>query len=124
EHGLKFFVSDLYRALRKVSEYMSKSGDRDYVNEISQIAAKIFSDATGSDIVQFDARTDAGVLTAVNKLVNKGNRFGLIMKLEATEMLRAIQTFTSMLSSLGLYSQVMSPTLKSAMEYIRQNFPE
>lgn len=124
EHGLKFFVSDLYRALRKVGEYMSRGGDRDYVNEISQIAGKIFSDATGTDMVEFDTKHDAGMLTAVNKLVNKGNRFGLVMKLEATDMLRAIQTYTSLLSSLGLYGKVMSPTLKSATEYIRQNFPE
>lgn len=124
EHGLKFFVSDLYRALKKISEYLDKNGDKDYVNEVSKIAGKIFSDATGSDIINMDAKQDSNILVVLNKLVNKGNRFGLVMKLEATEMLRAIQTYTMLLSSLGLYDKVMPPTLSAANEHIRQNFPE
>src|SRR5690606_25941283 len=124
EHGLKFFVSDLYRSLRRLGEYLDKTGDKDYVNEVSKVAGKIFSDATGSDIVEFDIRQDSGVLTVINKLINKGNRFGLVMKLEATDMLRAIQTYTSLLSSLGLYSRVMPPTLSKSVEFIKANYPE
>lgn len=124
EHGLKFFVGDLYRALRKIGDYLSRGSDKDYVNEVSQVAGKIFSDATGSDIINFDPSNDNNILVVINKLVNKGNRFGLVMKLEATDMLRAIQTYTALLSSLGLYHEVMSPTLKSACEYIRKNYPE
>lgn len=124
EQGLKFFVSDLYRSLRRLSEYLGSDGNRNYVNEVSQIAGKIFSDATGSETLAFDFKQDSGVLTVVNKLINRGNRFGLIMRLEATDMLRAIQTYTTMLSSLGLYSRVMPPTLSRAVIHIREQFPE
>ncbi len=124
EYGLKFFVSDLYRALRKVSEYLSRGEDKDYVNEVSKVAGKIFSDATGSDIINLDAKSDSNILVVINKMMNKGNRFGLVMKLEATDMLRAIQTYTTLLSSLGLYSEVMPHTLKQANEYVRKNFPD
>jgi len=124
EYGLKFFVGDLYRALRRVSEYLSRSGDKDYVNEVSKVAGKIFSEATGSDIINLDATSDTNVLVVINKLINKGNRFGLVMKLEATDMLRAIQTYTTLLSSLGVYAQVMPVTLKQANEYVRQKYPD
>lgn len=124
EHGLRFFVSDLYRSLRKLGAFLDKSGEKDYVNEVSQVAGKIFSDATGSDVVSFDVRQDANILTVINKLVNKGNRFGLIMKLEATEMLRAIQTYTTLLTSLGLYQKVMQPTLEQTTTYVREHFPD
>ncbi len=124
EHGLKFFVSDLYRSLRKISDYLNRSGDTSYVNEVSKIAGKIFSDATGSDVINLDTKSDTNVLVVLNRLINKGNRFGLIMKLEATDTLRAIQTYTTLLSSLGVYGQVMPPTLEKATDYIRANFPE
>lgn len=124
EQGLRFFVSDLYRSLRKLGSFLDKTGEKDYVNEVSQVAGKIFSDATGSDVIQLDIKRDSGVITVLNKLINKGNKFGLIMKLDATEMLRAIQTYTTLLSSLGLYGKVMEPTLAKTTDYVRQHYPE
>lgn len=124
EYGLKFFVSDLYRSLRKIGEFLDKTGDKDYVSEVSKVAGKIFADATGSDTINLNVSQDTNVLAVINKLINKGNRFGLVMKLEATDMLRAIQTYTTLLSSLGLYNKVMPSTLSAANEYIRTNFPE
>lgn len=124
EQGLRFFVSDLYRSLKRLGDYLDRGGNRDYVNDVSQIAGKIFSEATGSEMIDIDFRQDSGVLNIINKLVNRGNRFGLIMRLEATDILRAIQTYTAMLGSLGLYGQVMPPTLARAVQYIRANFPE
>ncbi len=124
ENGLKFFVSDLYRSLRKIGEYLGAKNNRDYVNEVSQVAEKVFTDATGTNIVQADFKSDANILTVINKLVNKGNRFGLVMKLEATEMLRAIQTYTSLLSSLGLYKETMPVIIDHSVRYIREHHPE
>ncbi len=124
EHGLKFFVSDLYRSLRRIGEYIGQGGSNDYVNEVSKVAEKVFSEATGTNIVQADFKSDSSILVIINKLVNKGNRFGLVMKLEATEMLRAIQTYSSLVSTLGLYREVMPPTLSQAVAYIREHHGE
>lgn len=124
EYGLKFFVGDLYKSLKRVGEYLNGDSNHDYVNEVSKVAGKIFADATGSEIVNMDPNNSTNILVAINKLVNKGNRFGLVMKLEATDMLRAIQTYTALLSSLGLYATVMPPTLKRSLQYIRENYPE
>lgn len=124
EQGLRFFVGDLYRSLRRLGEYLGSDAGRNYVSEVSEVAGKIFGETTGSDIIQLDLKRDPSVLMVINKLVNKGNRFGLIMKLEATDILRAIQTYTSLLSSLGLYQQVMPSTVSRAVEYIRARHPE
>ena len=39
-------------------------------------------------------------------------------------MLRAVQTFTTLVSSLGLYAKVMPDTLHQANQYIRENYPD
>jgi predicted unusual protein kinase regulating ubiquinone biosynthesis (AarF/ABC1/UbiB family) len=111
ESGLKFFVSDLYRSLRRIGDYAGKKASKDYVNEVGKIAEEVFAEATGTTIVNADFKKDASILMAINRLVNKGNRFGLVMKLEATEMLRAIQTYASLLSSLELFGDVMPDAL-------------
>ncbi len=124
ENGLKFFVSDLYRSLRRIGEYMSVKTNRDYVNEISKVAEQVFEKSTGSTRVQANLNKDTSVLETMNKNFNKGNRFGLIIKLEATEMLRAIQTYTSLVSSLGLLQEVMPDTLHRTVEYINLHHTE
>jgi len=125
EHSMRFFVSDLYRSLRKLGDYIGKNdSSRDYVNEVSQIAGDVFQQATGSDIINADFKNDSSVLVIINKMVNKGNRFGLVMKLEATEILRATQTFTSMMGSLGLYAKVMPYVIDQSVKDIRRLYPE
>lgn len=125
EYGLKLFVNDLYRSLKKIGQYLDRGGDKDYVNEVSKVAGKVFYEATGTDIVDLGKNSnDASALVVINKLVNKGNRFGLVVKLEASDMLRAIQTYTSMLSSLGIYAVVMPHTLEKSLAYIRENYQD
>lgn len=123
EQGMKFFVSDLYQSLKSIGAYLDKGGNRNYVNEVSQVASRIFADSTGTDIVNSDMRADPSVLMAINKIINRGNRFGLVLKIEATDMLRAIQTYTTLLSRLGLYAEVMPPTLEKAIAYVREKHP-
>lgn len=124
ENALKFFVSDLYRSLRKISEYLGKQDNADYINELGKIAEDVFIQSTGTSLINTNFKKDASILMVINKLVNKGNRFGLVMKLEATEMLRAIQTYTSLLGSLGVFGDVMPHTLRSAVEYIKTHYPD
>jgi hypothetical protein len=124
ENSMRFFVSDLYRSLRKLGEYIGKGDSQDYVNEVSRIAGDLFQQATGSNLINADMKNDASVLVIINKLVNKGNRFGLVMKLEATEILRAVQTYTSMIGSLGLYEKVMPDVISRAVVDIKRLYPE
>lgn len=124
ENGLKFFVSDLYRSLRKLSEYLGKNDDRDYIEEVSKVAEETFIQATGTNLVSDNFNNDANALMQINKLVNKGNRFGLVMKLEATEVMRTIQTYTTLMTSLGVYKEVMGNILDRAVADIRETLPD
>lgn len=124
EKTLKFFVSDLYDALKKVSDYVGRQTNRDYVDEISQVASDVFEQITGTKMVSADFKNDAGIMSGITTAMNKGNRFGLIMKLDASEILRAIQTYASLIGSLGLYQEVMMPALDSAVRDIHSKYPE
>lgn len=125
EHGLRFFVSDLYRALKKLATiYGGKDGGRDYLNEVSGVAAKAFEEVTGTDIVQADFTQDSSALSVINQVVNKGNRFGLVMRLEASDILRAVQTYTALVSSLGRYKEVVPPVLDQVIQDVQTTHPE
>lgn len=124
EQGLRFFVSDLYRSLKKLASIYGKDSSRDYLGEVSGVAAKSFSEVTGTDIISTDFTKDQGILTVINSVVNKGNRFGLIVKLEASDILRTIQTYTSLVSSLGRYQQVVPQIMSDAVAEIRAHHPE
>ncbi len=124
EQGLRFFVSDLYRALKKLASIYGRGNDRDYLSEVSGIAAQAFAEVTGTDIIEGNFTQDSSALGVINRLVNKGNRFGLIMRLEASDILRAVQTYTSLVSSLGRYQQVVPQMMDHVVIDVQRMFPE
>ncbi len=124
EQGLRFFVSDLYRSLKKLASIYGDGPDKDYLNEVSAVAAQTFTEITGSDVISMDFTKDQSVFMIINRLVNKGNRFGLVMRLEASDILRAIQTYTSLVSSLGRYQKVVPSVMNSVVADIRTLHPE
>lgn len=123
QQGLRFFVSDLYRSLKKLATIYGEQ-NKDYLNEVSRLASDVFTEATGSDLITMDVKSDQGVLSTINRVLNKGNRFGLVMKLENSDILRSIQTYTSTLSRIGLYHEVLPGVLDAAIRDIQKEFPE
>ncbi len=124
EQGLRFFVSDLYRSLKKLATIAGKGTDRDYLSEVSGMAAQTFSDVTGTDIIAADFTKDQSALMIINEVVNKGNRFGLIMRLEASDILRTVQTYTALVSSLDRYQPVVAPMMNQVVADIKRLHPE
>lgn len=124
EQGLRFFVSDLYRALKKLATIYGKANDKDYLSEVSGIAAQAFAEVTGSDIIEANFVQDSSALAVINRLVNKGNRFGLVMRLDSSDILRAVQTYTSLVSSLGRYQQVMPAMMDKSVTDIQRLYPD
>jgi len=122
--GMKFFVGDLYKALMRLGEFIGQKNDHNYIDDVAQVAGKFLIGEDGTSNFEKDLKNDAGVLGSMTKIVNKGNRFGLAMNLEATEVLRAIQTYTSMLGSLGMYRKVMAPMMDQAVAQIGRIHPE
>ncbi|MEO8785111.1 MAG: AarF/ABC1/UbiB kinase family protein [Candidatus Saccharimonadales bacterium] len=123
EQGLRFFVSDLYRALKKLASIYGK-GDKDYLSEVSGVAAKAFTEVTGSDLVAANFSEGHNVLGIINSVFNKNNRFGLVIKLEASDILRAIQTYSSLVTSLGRYQQVVPQMMDRVVQDVQRLYPE
>ncbi len=125
EQLLRFFVSDLYHSLNAIGKFMGNGNIREkYSREVSKIAEESFVQATGTPLVLADFKDDQSVLVIVNKLINKGNRFGLVMKLESTEILRATQTYTTLVGTLGRYQQVIPRIMDRVITDAKAKYPE
>jgi hypothetical protein len=123
EQGLRFFVSDLYRSLKKLASIYGK-GDKDYLGEVSGVAAKAFSEVTGTDLIEANLTEGHSVLGIINGIFNKNNRFGLVIRLEASDILRAIQTYSSLVTSLGRYQQVVPAVMDRVVRDVQRLYPE
>jgi len=124
EQAIRFFVSDLYRALKKMAKVYGKDQGKDYMSEVSAVAAQAFAEVSGTDIIEGNFVEDGSALQAINGIVNKGNRFGLVMRLESSELLRAIQTYTSLVSSLGRYQAVMPTLMDKVVTDVKRLYPQ
>lgn len=128
EQFIRFFVNDLYRALKKLSLFMPMHDPlpsdnpavpqhADLLKDISHMVRTMFDSAMGTmDVEEILAKGQ--VMQAFNQLVNRGNRFGLVVHLESSEILRAGQTYMSMVEALGRRSTVVPNVLKHAIERV------
>lgn len=140
EQFMRYFVNDLYRALKKLStitpgatglsqtaaKYMPgferKAESNDLVREIGNIVQSAFDSASGAR----DLRSlvdDGQLLHAFGQIVNKDNRMGLVIRLESSEILRAAQTYIAMLESLHR-RQLFPNILAQAVAKVAKEHPE
>ncbi|MEM6998181.1 MAG: AarF/ABC1/UbiB kinase family protein [Patescibacteria group bacterium] len=118
---MRFFGRDLYLALSKVSKLADK--DIDLNLELSKVIKKNFEILSGGEDLETIIQSPKAI-TLVNKVANQNNRFALKMKVESTEMIRAIQSGVSLVDSLGLYPKVMPRVYQSVLKQIEQEQPE
>ena len=57
-------------------------------------------------------------------MINKDNRFGLVMRLEASEILRAAQTYITLVETLGRRSVVLPVVFERVVQQIDRDHPE
>ena len=150
EQFMRFFVNDLYRALKKLSTFIpgmqqqamsmehiggiatqavtdgqaSKQNDGiDLMREVGRIVQNMFDSALGTrDINQI--LDDGRMLSAFSQMVNKGNRLGLVVHLESSEVLRAAQTYISLLETMGCMRKVLPRILEDVTVRVRRDHPE
>jgi hypothetical protein len=142
EQFMRYFVNDLYRALKKISsltpgiENLSNTAARflspgkpktssdggDLVREIGRIVQDAFDSATGAkDLTKLVEQGQ--LLHAFGQIANKDNRLGLVIRLESSEILRAAQTYIALLNALNRNS--MYPRiLAQAVEIIARDYPD
>jgi serine/threonine protein kinase len=146
EQFMRFFVNDLYRALKKLSTFVARpsfnAGEAlgqatglpnigsapikpgsDLLKEIGSLVQNMFDSAVGTRDIR-SILNDGRMLQAFNQMVNRGNRLGLVVRLESSEVLRAAQTYISFLEALNLRSEVLPRMLNNTVQGVMANYPE
>jgi hypothetical protein len=141
EQFMRYFVNDLYRALKKLSsltpgvqsfsataaQYLNPDSPKpanasaDLVHEIGRIVQDAFDSATGANDLR-KLVAEGQLLHAFGQIANKDNRLGLVIRLESSEVLRAAQTYIAMLEALnrtGMYPHILA----RAVEKIAREHP-
>ena len=121
---LRFFVKDLYRALTTISKFMGEKTEQAFTKQLGAIAERSFEQATGKNIVELEDGKEDLALIEANKMMNEGNKFGLILKLEDTSIMRSSQSFMTLLYSLGLYKKILPKITSRVLESARAKYPE
>lgn len=129
EQFMRFFVSDLYRALKKLSTLKQRNSageeesDADFNKEVGKVAQETFSNVIGGQDIK-PMLQDGRILQIINQLVNKDNRFGLVMRLEASETLRAAQTYITLVQSLDRRATVLPIVFEEVIARVDLEHPE
>jgi hypothetical protein len=121
---LRFFVKDLYRSLMTISKFVGESAEKALPKQLGQVAERSFESVTGKKMVELQEGKEDLALIEANRIFNEGNRFGLIMKLEDTAIMRSAQSFMTLLYSLGLYKKTLPIILDNVLTYVRTSYPD
>lgn len=121
---LRFFVSDLYRAMKKITTMLPASDkSNDLTRQMGLVAEANFKkEMSGDDLSTIIE--NGNILSTLNQVVNSGNRFGVVVKVEDSEMLRAAQSYITLVDSLGLKSAVLPQAFQQGLEYVGKERPE
>lgn len=121
---LRFFVSDLYKAMKKITSLLpSNDRSNDLTRQMGLVAEANFNKEVDDDDLE-NVLKNGNILATVNQVVNKGNRFGLVMKIEDSEMLRAAQSYITLVDSVGLKSEVLPAAFNEGLNHIAAERPE
>ena len=121
---LRFFVSDLYKAMKKVTSLLpANDKSNDLTRQMGLIAESNFKKEMGDQDLN-TAIESGNILSTVNQVVNSGNRFGIIIKLDDTEMLRAAQSYITLVDSFGLKGSVLPAAFKKGLDHVAKVRPD
>jgi hypothetical protein len=125
-------MSDLYRALKKISSLRGASPtpkdgeaakEMNFARELGRMMQDILYNTLGTYDLQ-ELLEDGRMLYIFNNMVNKGNRFGLVVKLESSEILRASQTYMTLTEALGRRRVVMPIVLAEVVRQVEAVYPQ
>jgi predicted unusual protein kinase regulating ubiquinone biosynthesis (AarF/ABC1/UbiB family) len=128
EQFLRFFVNDLYRALRKLSSMAGRSldlktPDKNLTEEVGHLVQEIVNSAIGTNDLK--SIVDGGrSMQTLNQIINRGNRFGLVMHLDSSEILRATSTYISVVETLGRRQTVLPKVFETVVQRVSSEHPE
>lgn len=126
EQFLRVFMNDLYRALRRLLSYQPKSEQaarQNMLKNVSGIISELFDDESQSVDLE-DTMSQGRVVRLFNQVINKGNRLGLVLHFEDSEILRAAQTYMSLVEALGLRGKVLAVVFNTTIRDALREHPE
>lgn len=124
EQFMRFFVNDLYKALQRLSSYQqTPEKHANFTREVGKVAQESFSGNIGAEQVK-EILKDGRALGILNQTINKNNRFGLVMKLESSEIVRAAQTYLTLVGGLGRQAVVLPRVFERVVESVNREHPE
>lgn len=120
---LRVFADDLYKAFKKLHDASGENSQEDLTRTIGKLAKKAFSmHMKKSESTQL--MNDPNMVKMINQIVNKQNRFGLKLTINSSEIIRAAQTYISLVESLGQQSIVLPVVFDEATTKLRKDHPE
>jgi hypothetical protein len=121
EQFMRFFVNDLYIALRKLSGHRLAEPNTDLTREVGRVMHEIFQSAIGTKDMR-SILTGGRTLQTINQVINRGNRFGLVMRLDSSEILRAAQTYMSVVEALGRRNEVLPKVFEIVVDQLNNEY--
>ncbi len=104
---LRVFANDLYKAFKKLHDSSGQSSSEDLTKTIGKLAKKAFETHSNKNDSASLNLSDPNMLKMVNQIVNKQNRFGLKLTVNSSEIIRAAQTYITLVESMGRQSHVL-----------------
>jgi hypothetical protein len=127
EQFLRVFVNDLYRALKKLTRLMptekNQQVQQSLLKNVGGIVKELFDGETQTEDL-IETMNQGRLLRLFSQVINKGNRLGLTIKMEDSEILRSAQTYMSMVESLGLRNQVFTTVFSTVVREQGKLHPE
>lgn len=121
---LRFFVSDLYKAMKKITSLLpANDKTNDLTRQMGLVAEANFKKEMGDEDVE-TALKSGSIVGTINNVINSGNRFGIVVKLEDSEMLRAAQSYMTLMSSFDLKGSVLPQAFKEGLDYVALQRPD
>ncbi|HIA92057.1 TPA: AarF/ABC1/UbiB kinase family protein [Candidatus Saccharibacteria bacterium] len=120
--ALRFYVSDLYRALTTLHRMYEKDESRD-VNikqEVKNVANKAFEET--KDRVDVKQMLMKGQISSLfDKTLNEDNRFGIKANFDGAVMLRAAATYMSIIEGLGYREEMLPSVFEDVLKGIKKD---
>jgi serine/threonine protein kinase len=121
---LRFFVSDLYKAMKKITSLLPENDkSNDLTRQMGLVAEANFKKEMGDENIE-NALKSGSIVGTINNVINSGNRFGVIVKLDDSEMLRAAQSYITLVGSFDLKAEILPVAFKQGLEYVASVRPD
>lgn len=138
EQFMRFFMNDLYKALKKMSSLRGGQSmnallkenfgggidatQTNFAKDLSRMMQDMLYNTLGTSDLQ-SLLEDGRMIQLFNNVVNKGNRFGLVVRLESSEILRAAQTYMTLVEALGRRREVIPTVLQQVVTRVEREHP-